>query len=57
MEKSLVQLWKVANGENIVTFEGHMNDITDLAFSPNSELLASASFDGTILLWDMKPYL
>ena len=57
MKKSWVQLWKVANGENIATFEGHTSDITDLAFSPNTELLASASFDGTILLWDLKPYL
>ena len=57
MEKSLVQLWTVANGENIATFEGHTSGITTLTFSPSSELLASGSFDGTILLWDMKPYL
>ena len=57
MKKSWVQLWKVANGENIATFEGHTNGITALTFSENGELLASGSFDGTILLWDMKPYL
>lgn len=57
MKKSWVQLWKVANGENIATFDGHTSDINDLAFSPNGELLASAGFDGTILLWNLKPYL
>lgn len=50
-------LWEVATGENIATFWGHTTDIQALAFSPDSALLTSASFDGTILLWDMKPYL
>ena len=57
MEKSLVQLWEVVSGENIATFEGHTRGISDLTFSPNTELLASASYDGSTLLWDMKPYL
>jgi WD40 repeat protein len=57
MEKSLVQLWEVVSGENIATFEGHTRGISDLTFSPNTELLASASYDASILLWDMKPYL
>lgn len=47
----------VATGENIATFWERPTDIQDLAFSPDGTLLASGSYDGTILLWDMKPYL
>lgn len=56
-DKMSIRLWDVATGDNIATFWGHPTDIQDLAFSPDSTLLASASFDGTILLWDVKPYL
>ena len=52
-----IVLWEVATGENIATFWGHSTDIQDLAFSPDGTLLVSGSYDGTILLWDMKPYL
>ena len=57
VEKVPVRLWDIRTGENIVTFLGHPTDIQCLAFSPDSTLLASGSFDGTILLWDLKPYL
>ena len=50
-------LWEVATGKNVATFMGHPTDIQCLAFSPDSTILASGGYDGTILLWDMKPYL
>ena len=62
-EKAPIELWEVDTEGNIPTLEkfatlpGHPTDIQDLAFSPDNTLLASASFDGTILLWDLKPYL
>ena len=56
-EKVSIRLWEVASGENIATFWGHPTDVQSLAFSPDGALLASGSYDGTILLWDMKPYL
>lgn len=56
-EKVSIRLWEVATGDNIATFWGHPTDIQALAFSPNGTLLASGSFDGTILLWNMTPYL
>ena len=49
-----LQLWEVATGKNLATFYGHTTDIQGLAFSPDSTLLASASFDGTILLWGVS---
>ena len=57
LEKVPICLWKVETGKHIVTFWGHPTDVQGLAFSPNNELLASASFDGSILLWDLRPYL
>ncbi len=52
-----IQIWDVATGKLIVEFSGHKSDVESVAFSPNGALLASGSFDGTILLWDMTPYL
>ncbi len=57
MEKVPICLWEVGTGKHIVTFWGHATDVQAVAFSPNNELLASASFDGSILLWDLTPYL
>ena len=57
IKKCPVLLWDVERGENIAAFKGHSTDVQDLAFSPDGTLLASGSFDGTILLWDLKPYL
>lgn len=56
-DKMSIRLWDVVTGENIETFWSHPTDIQSLAFSPDRTLLTSASYDGTILLWDMKPYL
>ncbi|MCG9126986.1 WD40 repeat domain-containing protein [Candidatus Poribacteria bacterium] len=57
LEKVPVRLFDIRTGENIATFLGHPTDIQCLAFSPDSTILASGSFDHTILLWDLKPYL
>ena len=57
MEKMAIRLWEVATGEEITTFWGHPTDVQSLAFSPDNTLLASGSHDGTILLWDVEPFI
>ena len=57
MQKMTIRLWEVATGEEITTFWGHPTDVQSLAFSPDNTLLASGSHDGTILLWDVRPFI
>ena len=33
------------------------DELEEIAFSPDNKLLASSSYDGIILLWDLKTYL
>ena len=57
MEKMAIRLWDVATGENLHTFWGHTSDVEILTFSPDGTILASGSFDGTALLWDLTPFI
>ncbi len=46
-------LWDMRTGELIHRFAGHESSPESLAFSANGRVLASGSFDTTILLWDV----
>ncbi len=50
-------LFEVESGKHLVTFRGHSSDVTELVLSPDNKLLASASHDGTVLLWDLTSYI
>jgi len=47
-----VKLWRVGDGELVVSLEGSHDDVvTAVAFSPNAKLLASAADDRNICIW------
>ena len=52
-----IKLWDVATRQNIATLEGHTDGVNSVSFSSNETTLVSGSDDGTILLWDMAPYI
>lgn len=44
-----------SNHSNFDNFQGHVETIFDCKFKPESpDLLATASFDGTIKVWDVN---
>ena len=50
-----VQVVSMSDGEKQRTFkDGHLGDITALAWSPNGALLLTAGVDKKILLWETK---
>ena len=45
-------IWNAQTGEKLQTLTGHTSFLTALAFSPDSQTLASGSWDKTIMLWN-----
>ena len=48
-----IQVWDVDTGNPLATLTGHTESIGALAFSPDGKILASASWDMSIKLWDI----
>ena len=48
----VIKLWNAFTGEFIKTLSGHTEGISDIAWAFDNELLASASDDKTIRLWN-----
>jgi WD40 repeat protein len=55
-QNNLVRLWSAGTGTLLRSLEGHTNGVSKLLFSPDSQYLVSASYDGTIRLWGIRPY-
>jgi RNA polymerase sigma factor (sigma-70 family) len=47
-----VHIWDMTSGKEIQVLKGHQGPISTLAFSPDGKLLATGSYDTTVLLWD-----
>jgi len=53
VEGSEVILIDVGSGREVLNLSGHSGNVRALAFSPNESMLASASSDGTVIVWDI----
>ena len=49
-----IRLFDLASGRQIGLLKGHQNAVVGLAFSPDSRLLLSGSFDNTAIIWDIE---
>lgn len=53
---SAIVLIDATTGNEVAKFKGHSGGVTDLAWSPDGAMLASASDDGTVIVWDTRRF-
>lgn len=49
-----IQVYDFAGGKKSHTFKGHLRPVSAMAFSPDGKTLATASYDTSVLLWDLS---
>ena len=49
---SAIKLWDATLHQHSVTLQGHGPPVTSIVFAPHNGMLASTSYDGTIVLWE-----
>jgi len=47
-------VWDVQSGEQIRRLQGHMGKVNSVAYNEDASVLATASYDQKVRLWDMK---
>ncbi len=55
-QKGKIEIWDTSSHQLIVSMSGHTDLVNAVAFSPDGKLLASASLEGTIILWDANTH-
>lgn len=54
-DSTAVKLWRVETGDLLRVLDGHPHGVDFVAFSPDGKYLASASYDGMIRIWGIRP--
>jgi WD40 repeat protein len=49
-----VKLWSVEFQNEVITLQGHRNQVMSVVFSPDCKYLASGSWDKTVKLWSIE---
>src|SRR5260370_21504726 len=48
----MLRQWNASNGDQTAIFQAHTNLVYSIAWSPGFKKLASASLDGSVVIWD-----
>ena len=48
-----LRIWNAEDGRHLATLTGHLEGISDISWAPDSQIIASASDDKTIRLWNI----
>jgi len=54
-QNNLIRIWDTRSGALLHTLEGHTQAVEHLSFSPNSAYLVSATYDGVVRIWGIRP--
>ena len=49
-----VKIWDRRDSTELATLSGHRGRVTSISLSPDGKTLASGSYDGTVVLWDIS---
>jgi WD40 repeat protein len=52
-----VRIWDAESGRLLARLDRHWGAVSDVAFSPDGRILATASYDGAIMLWNVARLL
>jgi WD40 repeat protein len=48
--------WDAVTGKELLTLKGHTDRVLSVAFCPDGKLLATASLDNNVKIWDAIRY-
>ncbi len=55
-EDGTIQLWEVASGQCLRTFQGHTNTVTSVCLSADGSFALSGSNDQALRLWELEAH-